>query len=83
MNQCDTSVINETRTRHEFSGDYCTKRVILEIYDAMQESSRTGHPYQTHLEPPGPPSGSLPYWLAGQPRPTNWPNHIHPPRGCA
>jgi|688.fasta_scaffold826401_2 hypothetical protein len=42
MNQCDTSVINETRTRHEFNGDYRTKRLILEIYDAMQESIRTG-----------------------------------------
>lgn len=34
------------------NGDYRTKRVILEIYDAMQESTRTGHPYQTRLDPP-------------------------------
>lgn len=33
-------------------GDYRTKRVILEIYDAMQESIRTGKPYQTCLNPP-------------------------------
>jgi len=33
-------------------GDYHTKRVILEIYDAMQEAIRTGHPYQTRLNPP-------------------------------
>ncbi|MCC6652815.1 MAG: hypothetical protein IT348_16805, partial [Candidatus Eisenbacteria bacterium] len=29
-----------------------TKRVILEIYDAMAEAARTGKPYQTRLDPP-------------------------------
>lgn len=29
-----------------------TKRVILEIYDAMVEAERTGVPYQTRLDPP-------------------------------
>jgi hypothetical protein len=33
-------------------GEYRTKRVILEIYDAMAESERTGIPYQTLLNPP-------------------------------
>jgi hypothetical protein len=33
-------------------GDFRTKRVILEIYDAMQEAMRTGEPYQTRLNPP-------------------------------
>lgn len=33
-------------------GEYRTKRVILEIYDAMQEAIRTGKPYQTRLDPP-------------------------------
>jgi hypothetical protein len=33
-------------------GEYRTKRVILEIYDAMAEASRTGRPYQTRLDPP-------------------------------
>lgn len=33
-------------------GEYRTKRVILEIYDAMAESTRTGNPYQTCLDPP-------------------------------
>ena len=33
-------------------GDYRTMRVILEIYDAMSESIRTGHPYQPRLDPP-------------------------------
>ncbi|MGH7600205.1 MAG: hypothetical protein ACREOI_27945 [bacterium] len=33
-------------------GEYRTKRVILEIYDAMTEAIRTGKPYQTRLDPP-------------------------------
>ena len=33
-------------------GEYRTKRVILEIYDAMAEAARTGKAYQTRLEPP-------------------------------
>ncbi len=33
-------------------GEYRTKRVILEIYDAMTEGTRTGKPYQTRLDPP-------------------------------
>ncbi|MCC7176058.1 MAG: N-6 DNA methylase [Bryobacterales bacterium] len=33
-------------------GEYRTKRVILEIYDAMAEAERTGAPYQTRLDPP-------------------------------
>ncbi|MDI7269394.1 MAG: hypothetical protein QME96_15510, partial [Myxococcota bacterium] len=33
-------------------GDYRTKRVILEIYDAMAEAARTGKPYETRLDPP-------------------------------
>ncbi len=33
-------------------GEYRTKRVILEIYDAMAEAMRTGKPYQTRLDPP-------------------------------
>jgi hypothetical protein len=33
-------------------GEYRTKRVILEIYDAMGEAKRTGQPYQTRLAPP-------------------------------
>lgn len=32
--------------------EYRTKRVILEIYDAMAEAERTGVPYQTRLDPP-------------------------------
>jgi hypothetical protein len=33
-------------------GEYRTKRVILEIYDAMSEAARTGTPYQSRLDPP-------------------------------
>jgi hypothetical protein len=33
-------------------GEYRTKRVILEIYDAMAEAARTGQPYATGLNPP-------------------------------
>lgn len=33
-------------------GEYRTKRVILEIYDAMAEAIRTGEPYCTLLDPP-------------------------------
>ncbi len=40
------------RKDEENHGEYRTKRVILEIYDAMQESTRTGQPYQTRLDPP-------------------------------
>ena len=33
-------------------GEYRTKRVILECYDAMAEAMQTGRPYQTILDPP-------------------------------
>ncbi|MBW2149370.1 MAG: N-6 DNA methylase [Deltaproteobacteria bacterium] len=33
-------------------GEYRTKRVILECYDAMAEAMRKGRPYQTVLSPP-------------------------------
>jgi hypothetical protein len=33
-------------------GEYRTKRVILEIYDAMAAASKSGKPYQTVLSPP-------------------------------
>ena len=36
----------------QFDGDYRTRRVILDIYDALAESIRTGQPYQTRLDPP-------------------------------
>jgi len=33
-------------------GEYRTKRVILEVYDAMAEAERSGATYQTRLDPP-------------------------------
>lgn len=33
-------------------GEYRTKRLILEIYDSMQEAATTGREYETRLEPP-------------------------------
>ena len=33
-------------------GEYRTKRVILEIYDAMTTAARSGTPYKTRLDPP-------------------------------
>jgi transposase len=33
----------------KFNGDYRTKRVILEIYDALTGSMQSGRPYQTIL----------------------------------
>ena len=69
------------RTDEQQYGEYRTKRVILEIYDAMSEAIRTGQPYQSRLDPPpGPPINGLPDWPAGTPQPANWPSHIHPPR---
>jgi hypothetical protein len=33
-------------------GEFRTKRLVLDRYDAMAEAARTGHPYQTILDPP-------------------------------
>lgn len=33
-------------------GEYRTKRVILEVYDELQQAVATGKPYQTRLAPP-------------------------------
>jgi hypothetical protein len=48
----DTFPIVNRKDEEKYNGDYRTKRVILEIYDAMQKSIRTGQPYQTRLDPP-------------------------------
>jgi hypothetical protein len=48
----DTFPIVRRKDEEKYNGDYRTKRVILEIYDAMQEAIRTGQPYQTLLNPP-------------------------------
>jgi hypothetical protein len=79
----DTFPIVRRKDEEKYSGDYRTKRVILEIYDAIQTATRTGQPYQTPLNPPpGPPSDPLPEWPSGNQRPSKWPSHIHPPIGA-
>lgn len=40
------------KTDEKAHGEYRTKRVILEIYEAMAEATRTGQPYVTRLAPP-------------------------------
>jgi hypothetical protein len=55
-------------------GEYRTRRVILELYDAMQQAIDTGEPYQTRLDPsPGPPVHGLPARHPGSVRPADWP----------
>ena len=77
----DTFPIVRRKDEAKYNGDYKTKTVILEIYEAMAEATRTGQPYQTRLDPPtGPPTAGLPDWLEGGNGPANWPSHIHPPR---
>lgn len=48
----DTFPIVRRKDEEKYGGDYRTKRVILEIYDALAESIRTGTAYQTRLDPP-------------------------------
>jgi hypothetical protein len=48
----DTFPIVRRKDEELYGGDYRTKRVILEIYDALAESIFTGQPYQTRLDPP-------------------------------
>ena len=48
----DTFPIVRRKDEKKYDGDYPTKRVILEIYDALAESIRTGQPYQSRLDPP-------------------------------
>ncbi len=40
--------LNET----DAHGEYRTKRLVLEIYDATAEATRAGKPYETRLDPP-------------------------------
>jgi hypothetical protein len=40
------------RKDEQVYGAYRTKRVILDIYDAMQQAMETGTPYHTRLDPP-------------------------------
>ncbi len=40
------------RNDEKAHGEYRTKRLILEAYDALAEAARTGRPYVTRLNPP-------------------------------
>ena len=48
----DTFAIVRRKDEEKFSGDYRTKRVILEIYDDLAAAMRGGESYQTRLDPP-------------------------------
>jgi hypothetical protein len=48
----DTFPIVKRKDEAKFHGGYRTKRVILEIYDALTAAMQTGQPYQTRLDPP-------------------------------
>jgi hypothetical protein len=48
----DTFPIVKRKDEQKFNGEYRTKRVILEIYDAMANSIRTGAAYETRINPP-------------------------------
>lgn len=58
LNRDDTAYILDTfpivkrKDEAKFNGDYRTKRVILEIYDAMKPAMDSNQPYQTLLNPP-------------------------------
>jgi len=48
----DSFPIVRRKDEDKYDGDFRTRRVILEIYDAMQESIRAGQTYFTRLDPP-------------------------------
>jgi hypothetical protein len=57
LDRSDTDYILDTfpivrKNDEKAHGEYRTKRVILEVYDAMAEATRTGTPYTTRLDPP-------------------------------
>ena len=80
----DTFSIVRRKDEGKYDGDYRTKRVILEIYDEMQESIRTGAPYQTRLDPPpGPPIDADGKFVKYSEIAANPPSHIHLPRDHA
>ena len=65
-------------------GRYITKDTILEIYDALAESQRTGQQYQARLNPPpGPPVGSDGCFVSYESVARNPPPHLHLPRGAS
>ncbi len=47
----ETLLIMKRKDEQKY-GKYRTKRVILEIYDEMQQAMEKGVPYETRLAPP-------------------------------
>ncbi len=57
LNRADTDYVIETfpvlrKNEEKAHGEFRTKRLVLERYDAMAEAQRTGKCYQTLLDPP-------------------------------
>jgi hypothetical protein len=57
LSRDDTAYVMDTfpafrRSDQRAYNEYRTKNIVLEIYDAMAESTRTGRPYVTRLDPP-------------------------------
>jgi hypothetical protein len=57
LSRDDTDYVMDTfpivrKNDEKAHNEYRTKRVILDIYDAMAEATRAGQPYQTRLDPP-------------------------------
>jgi hypothetical protein len=48
----DSFSILRRKDEEKHNGDYRTKGVILELYDALSQSQRSGQPYETPLDPP-------------------------------
>lgn len=48
----NTFPIVNRKDEKKYDGDYRTRRVILEIYDAMQEAIETGEAYRSSVDPP-------------------------------
>ena len=87
INRDDIDYIMETfpivkRKDEQKYGEYRTKRVILECYDAIAEAKKTGKPYPTILDPPpGPPCDESGNFIPmEQWDPDNWPPNIYRPR---
>lgn len=77
----DTFPIVRRKDEAMYNGDYRTKRAILEIYDAIQESIRTGQSYQTRLDPPpGPPRDTEGNFVQYAQIADDPPPHTHLPR---
>jgi len=77
----DTFPIVKRKDKEKF-GTYRTKERILEIYDDLAESQRTGQPYVSPQNPsPGPPTDEHGQFIPmSQWNPNHWPPHIHLPR---